>query len=297
MAKYSRYASDCKTNQRNDTIISNMYLTVHGICLSTMDYHERARIATYFTQEHGRLDVILPQARGKKAKHTGASHLGAVFQLHLKAPRSGASLYRLEQYEAMHVLKPVDTLNYETYQSMMPCLELLKKLGIAFSNDTQKCERIFKQYQAMCQVWEVAGNEAQLLWPMLWFWQGIMSHSGQFSSWSWDIRLQQVIPLGVQVKRLYFHPIEGGMTQINHLVVPSSPQGVVEGSPHGSHQDEDRWPISLGVWKALALLEHLQTEPLKAFATAPQPPLVTLEKLRRVYMLMFDVQDLRLKSI
>jgi len=260
-----------------------------------MDYNERARIATYFTQEQGRVDVILPQARGNKAKHTGASHLGAVFQLHLKVPRSGASLYRLEQYEAMHVLKPVDAFNYETYQSMMPCLELLKKLSLAFSNDEQTCERIFKQYQAMSQVWEAAESEEQLLWPMLWFWQGILSHSGQFPSWRWDIRLQQVIPLGVQVKRLYFQPIEGGMTQVDTGRSMTSTL-----SPHPYPlplEREQEWPISLGVWKALALLEHLQTEPLKVFAESPQPPLVTLEKLRSVYISMFRLHELRLKSL
>jgi recombinational DNA repair protein (RecF pathway) len=112
--------------------------TVTAICLRSIEYTERSRIATYLSKELGKLDVLLSQAKGAKAKHGGASELGGIFNLHIRPSKAGSSLCRLEQYEVHTSLHFAKALNYEAYEALMPCLELIRLFAIAFDEDASK---------------------------------------------------------------------------------------------------------------------------------------------------------------
>ncbi|XVJ51389.1 MAG: hypothetical protein HEQ32_04630 [Vampirovibrio sp.] len=255
-----------------------------AICLKSIDYTERARIASYFSREQGPLDVLIPYAKGPKSKQGGASELGQIFTLHVKAPQTGTGLFRLEQYELSSVFTFPKALNYEVYQALMPCLELMRKLGNVFSHDESKCPRVFAQYEVLLTLWQHAESTAFLRWSMLWFWQGILSLSGQVPSWAWDLRHQRPLQWEhPETTSLYYLPLEGGI--------------VASDLPHGKASTPSEWGLSHGVWKSLWILEHLQKQPFKAFLEVPMPPEKTLQKLENFYRALLESQSLPLKSL
>ena len=164
---------------------------VTAICLRSIEYTERSRIATYFSKEKGKLDVLLSQAKGAKAKHGGASELGGIFNLQIRPSKTGASLCRLEQYEVHTSLQFAKGVNYEAYEALMPCLELMRLLAIAFDEDVIKRQRLFAQYEALLTLWKETEDLAFLQWSKLWFWQGVLGLSGQLPPWGWDVVQQR----------------------------------------------------------------------------------------------------------
>lgn len=251
--------------------------TLTGITLKTIDYTERSRIASYFSRELGRLDVLLPQAKGAKAKHAGASELGGIFTLHVKPPKTGATLYRLEQYEVHTSLVFSQGVEYEALEALMPCLELMKLLTLSFSGDALKRQRLFAQYEALLYLWKEADEPVFIKWSMLWFWQGLLGLSGQIPLWRWDVVHQQGLALTSDDK-LYYLPQEGGLTQSSIALSPNA------------------WQVSRGTWKALCVLEALQAESFKRFLDVPIPPLSTLFKLEAFYQAVLKSHGIELKS-
>ena len=257
--------------------------TVTGICLRSIEYTERSRIATYLSKELGKVDVLLAQAKGAKAKHGGASELGGIFNLHLRRSTSASSLSRLEQYEVHTALDFAKGLEYEAYEGLMPCLELMRLFAISFDEDAHKRQRLFAQYEALLALWQQATEACFLQWSKLWFWQGLLGLSGQLPSWGWDVVHQQpVVWQGEAEVRLVFQPNAGGLS-----LIPASQL---------MKEDLEQWGVSYGVWKSLSVLEALQNEPFKALLEVPQPPLSTLKKVEAFYVAVLKTQELHLKS-
>jgi hypothetical protein len=245
--------------------------TVTGICLRSIEYTERSRIATYLSKELGKVDVLLAQAKGAKAKHGGASELGGIFNLHLRRSTSASSLCRLEQYEVHTALDFAKGLEYEAYEA------------ISFDEDAHKRQRLFAKYEALLALWQQATEACFLQWSKLWFWQGLLGLSGQLPSWGWDVVHQQpVVWQGEAEVRLVFQPNAGGLS-----LIPASQL---------MKEDLEQWGVSYGVWKSLSVLEALQNEPFKALLEVPQPPLSTLKKVEAFYVAVLKTQELHLKS-
>ncbi len=267
-----------KPSSRIAGLVVALAETLTGITLKTIDYTERSRIATYFSRELGRLDVLLPQAKGAKAKHAGASELGGIFTLHVKPPKTGATLYRLEQYEVHTSLVFSQGLEYEALQALMPCLELMKLLTLSFSGDAEKRQRLFAQYEALLCLWKEAPDDTFIKWSMLWFWQGVLGLSGQIPPWGWDVVQQDGLCL-TESNRLYYLPQEGGLTQSSTALSLNA------------------WQVSRGTWKALCVLEALQSEAFKTFLEVPVPPVNTLFKLEAFYQAVLKSHGIALQSL
>ncbi len=257
--------------------------TVTAICLRSIEYTERSRIATYLSKELGKLDVLLPQAKGAKAKHGGASELGGIFNLHIRPSKASSSLCRLEQYEVHTSLHFAKALNYEAYEALMPCLELIRLFAIAFDEDASKRQRLFAQYEALLTLWQETEEAYFLQWSKLWFWQGLLGLSGQLPPWGWDVVHQRPIYWQGEVdQQLLYQPKEGGLALFPAKMVLKD--GI------------EQWGMSYGVWKSLSVLEALQHEPFKILLEVPQPPLATLNKVEAFYLAVLKTHEITLKS-
>jgi hypothetical protein len=257
--------------------------TVTAICLRSIEYTERSRIATYLSRESGKLDVLLSQAKGAKAKHGGASELGGIFNLHIRPSKAGSSLCRLEQYEVHTSLHFAKALNYEAYEALMPCLELMRLFAIAFDEDATKRQRLFAQYEALLTLWTQTEEAGFLQWSKLWFWQGLLGLSGQLPPWGWDVLHQRPIAWqGEADQQLLYQPKEGGLALFPTKMVLKD--GI------------EQWGMSYGVWKSLCVLEALQNEPFSTFLDVPQPPLATLKKVEAFYLAVLKTHEIHLKS-
>jgi len=257
--------------------------TVTAICLRSIEYTERSRIATYLSKELGKLDVLLPQAKGAKAKHGGASELGGIFNLHIRPSKASSSLCRLEQYEVHTSLHFAKALNYEAYEALMPCLELIRLFAIAFDEDASMRQRLFAQYEALLTLWQETEETCFLQWSKLWFWQGLLGLSGQLPPWGWDVVHQRPISWqGEADQQLLYQPKEGGLALFPAKMVLKD--GI------------EQWGMSYGVWKSLGVLEALQHEPFKILLEVPQPPLATLNKVEAFYLAVLKTHEITLKS-
>jgi hypothetical protein len=250
--------------------------TLTGICLRAVEYTEKARIATYFTVEKGRVDAILPHARTAKSKQAAACEVGHVFRLHLKPARGGATLSRLEQYEVFEAFSPAPTLYVETCNALFQTLEVLSALVLAFQEEDGKRIRLFAGYQALLSLWHHAQSEQDIQLPMLWFWQGVLSASGFVPSWGWDATTHLALPFPLKEGLLYYDGERGGLTQIGNGAAA--------------------FRVSRGMYSTLRMLEHAQTLPLSQLPDLPCPPLQTLEHTREFFVALLHHQHIHLKS-
>lgn len=248
-----------------------------GLCLRTVDYTEKARIATYFTLEKGRVDAIIPNARSARSKQAGACEAGHVFRLHLTPPRGGGSLSRLEQYEVLEAFSPVPAYYVETCTALFQTLEVLTALVLAFQEEDGVRTRLMAQYRATLQLWHHARNEGDIHLPMLWLWQGLLNASGLIPSWGWDAVTHQALPLPLGATPLYYDAEHGGLTQ-------------------SAQADPSAVRVSRGVYSTLRMLEHAQSLPLPQLLQLPCPPLQTLEHTLGFYIALLEQQHIHLKS-
>jgi recombinational DNA repair protein (RecF pathway) len=247
-----------------------------GLCLRSVEYTEKARIATYFTLEKGRVDAILPQARGTKSRQAGATEAGHVFRLHLKPPRGSANLSRLEQYEVLLAFSPPATLYIEACHALFQTLEVLAALMQAFQEEDGKRPQVLVRYQAMLSLWHHAQGADDVLWPMLWFWQGLLHSSGLIPSWGWDATTHTALPFPLKEGQLYYDSERGGLTQTG--------------------DGTTAFRVSRGVYSTLRMLEHAQAMPLHELPDLPCPPLQTLEHTLSFYIALLNQHHIHLKS-
>jgi hypothetical protein len=242
-------------------------ITLTAICLRAVDHGERARIATYFTCEQGRVDVVIPQARSKQAKQSGATDSGTVFRLQVQPPRGASSLYRLEQFDVLQTFVASDVDPYPSYEQLTQSLDLLYRLSQGLTDvDLLARERLFVQWRSVLACWASGVDVSTNMWVTLWFWQGVWQASGHIPSWAWDVCQQA--PLD-STRAVVYVPIAGGLSVTSVL-------------------SETSHAVSKGTHLALQVLEQLQNESVVRLLDLPVPPLKTLEKCTDFYAFILE---------
>jgi recombinational DNA repair protein (RecF pathway) len=250
--------------------------TVEALCLKAVSYAEHARIATYFTREHGRLEAIVNHARGANSKLAGACEAGHLLHVHVHIPQHGTGLAKVQQYEMKEAFQPPQSLYVETAESLFSTLGLLAGLQHTFQEADGQRERVFDWYSAVLACWNAGLSLNHSLFATLWFWQGILQASGLIADWHRDVYRPTPLAFPFTERQLHYYPERGGFSMV---------------APEGS---TEAWPVSKGTYNALRVLEHAQHEGLhRALNHAETLPLETLHHAERFYMALRESLSIR----
>jgi DNA repair protein RecO len=145
--------------------------TLIGICIKSKPYREKDRLATFYTQTAGKIDVVIKNTRTPTSKLAGAAQTLSVSQLQVRFGSKGKeSLGTLLQYQPQETIAPLFTqerlllfaqagaetllkLSEGTAEDAPAYFQALRDLlqGLAFQTPNLEAELLwFLGFQAQC---------------------------------------------------------------------------------------------------------------------------------------------------